>query len=228
MRIVAGTEGGWSTITVVDADRGQRAALVELGFGPDLVRRYPPGTRHVDRAVANLRRWLDEMVRQRMTGTAPGWAGALGDLLDRAGQARVPLAVIGSVALAVRGVDVRPGDIDVITTVEGADALGDSYREVLVVPVAYDPGFGIWGRAFAGGIRVEWLGNPAMVQEGPWPLAAQKWTIASPFEEVSWESRVLRVPPVELLRRIEVLRQRLDRVAAIDDYRTAHGRERQG
>jgi hypothetical protein len=228
MRVLAGTEGEWRTIRVVDADADQRAALVELGFGPDLVRRYPPGTRHFDRAVANLRQQLAEMVRQRMTRTAPGWAGALGDLLDRAGQARIPVAVIGSLALAVRGVDVRPGDIDVITTVEGADALGDSYRDVLVVPVADEPGFGIWGRAFTGGIGVEWLGNPARVQDGPWPLAAQQWTIASPFEEVTWQNRVLRVPPVELLRRIEVSRQRPDRVAAIDDYRTTQGRERQG
>jgi hypothetical protein len=228
MRIVAGREGGWRTIRVVDADRGQRAALVGLGLGPDLVRRYPPGTRHFDRAVANTGQWLDEMVRQRMSGTAPGWAGALADLLDRAGQARVPVAVIGGVALAVRGVDVRPGDIDVITTVEGADALGDCYRDVLVVPVADQPGFGIWGRAFTGGIRVEWLGNPAQAQEGPWPLAAQEWTIASPYEEVRWQDRVLRVPPVELARRIEVHRQRLDRVAAIDDYCTAQGRDRQG
>jgi hypothetical protein len=227
MQIVAGMEGGWRTIRVVDADRGQRAALVELGFGPDLVRRYPPGTRHFDRAVANAGQGLDEMVRQRMTRTAPGWASALGDLLDRAGQAQVPVAVIGSVALAVRGAGVRPGDIDVITTVEGADALADSYLDVLVVPVADQPGFGIWGRAFTGGIRVEWLGNPARIQEGPWPLAAQEWTIASPYEEVRWQGRVLRVPPVELARRIEVHRQRLDRVAAIDDYCTAHGRDRQ-
>src|SRR5258706_13794195 len=142
--------GGWRTIRVVDADRGQRAALVELGFGPDLVRRYPSGTRHFDRAVANLRQWLDEMVRQRMTGTAPGWAGALGDLLDRAGQARVPLAVAGSLALAVRGGDGRPGDIEVMTTAEGAVGLGGSYRVVLVVPVADHPGFGVWARPFTG------------------------------------------------------------------------------
>ena len=227
MRILAGTESGWRTIRVVDADRGQRAALVELGFGPDLIRRYPPGTRHFDRAVANARQWLDEMVRQRVTAAAPAWAAALGDLLDRAGQARIPLAVVGRLAQAVRGVDVRPGDIDVITTVEGADALGDAYRDVLVVPVADEPGFGTWGRAFTGGIRVEWLGNPARAQQGPWPLDAQRWTIASPFEEISWESRVLRVPPLELQRRIELSRQRLDRVAAIDDYCTTRGRERQ-
>ena len=166
MQIVAGTEGGWRTMRVVDADRDQRVALVALGFGPDLVRRYPPGTRHFDRAVANTGLWLDEMVRQRITRTAPGWAAALGDLLDRAGQAQVPVAVIGGVALAVRGVDMRPGDIDVITTVEGADALADCYQDVLVVPVADQPGFGIWGRAFTGGIRVEWLGDPARAQEG--------------------------------------------------------------
>jgi hypothetical protein len=65
---------------------------------------------------------------------------------------------------------------------------------------------------------VEWLGNPASAQQGPWPLAARAWTIASPYEEVRWQGRALRVPPVELYRQIEAQRQRLDRVAAIDDY----------
>ncbi len=227
MRILTGMEGSWRTIGIADADPDQRAALEELGFGPGLARRYPPGTRYFDRAVANLGQGLDEMVRQRITRTAPGWAGALRDLLDRAGQARVPLAVVGSVALAVRGVDVRPGDIDVITTMEGADALGDCYQDVPVVPVATSPGFGRWGRAFTGGIRVEWLGNPARAWEGPWPLAASAWSVASPFEEVSWEHRILRVPPLEVQRRVEVHRQRPDRVAAIDEYRRTRGQERQ-
>jgi hypothetical protein len=93
--------------------------------------------------------------------------------------------------------------------------------------VADEPGFGIWGRAFTGGIRVEWLGSPARVQEGPWPLAAAEWSIASPFEEVSWENRLLRVPPLEVQRQVEVRRQRPDRVAAIDEYRRTRSRERQ-
>jgi hypothetical protein len=130
---------------------------------------------------------------------------------------------VGSVALAARGVDVRPGDIDVITTEEGADALADCYQGTLVVPVATWPGFGRWSRAFTGGIRVEWLGNPARPQEGSWPLAASEWSVASPFEEISWENRILRVPPLEVQRRTEVHRQRPDRVAAIDEYLTTRG-----
>jgi len=134
--------------------------------------------------------------------------------------------VVGSAALAARGVGVRPGDIDVITTTDGADVLSDSYQETLIMPLATSPGFGRWSRAFTGGIRVEWLGNQARVQEGSWPLAGSAWTVASPFEEVSWNNRVLRVPPLDVQRRVEVHRQRPDRVAAIDEYRRSRGRER--
>jgi hypothetical protein len=228
MRIVTGTDGNWRTVQILDVDPGQQTALAALGFGPDLVRRYPPGTRYFDQAVTNLRQHLGEMVRQSiMPGTAPGWAGPFEDLLRRAGQARVPVAVVGSAALAARGVDVRPGDIDVITTEEGVDALADSYQENLVMPVATVPGFGKWSRAFTGGIRVEWLANPARPQEGPWPLAASAWSIASPFEEISWQNQVLRVPPLEIQRQIEVHRGRLDRVAAIDEYLSTRSREQQ-
>lgn len=218
VRILAGTEGSSRTIQVLDADPDQRAALDRLGFAPDLVQRYPPGTRHFEPAVANLRRALEEMVRQVITGSAPDWAEALADLLSRAEQAQVPLAVAGSAALAVRGIDVRPGDIDVMTTPEGADALADSYESDLVAPAVTIPGFGRFGRAFISGIRVEWLGNPPGAQDDLWPLDATRWTIASPFEEVRWKGRILRVPPLEVQRRIEVSRQRLDRVAAIDDH----------
>ena len=227
MRIVTGAEGNWRILRILDADPGQQKALAELGFGADLVRRYPPGTRYFDRAVANLRQNLDEIVRQRIAGTPPGWAGPLEDLLRRAGQARVPVAVVGSAALAARGVDVRPGDIDVITTMDGVDALADSYQESLVMPVATVPGFGKWSRAFSGGIRVEWLGNPARPLESPWPLAASAWSIASPFEEIRWENRILCVPPLEVQRRAEVHRGRPDRAAAIDEYLQSRVREQQ-
>jgi hypothetical protein len=220
VRISTGVADGWRTIQITEAEPDQRAALDELGHPADVVHRYPPGTMHFERAVANLRQGLDEMVRQRIDKTPADWAAAFRDLLSRAEWARVPFAVVGSVALAVRGVDVRPGDIDVLTTPDGADALGEAYRDDLVVPVATEPGFGRWGRAFAGGIRVEWLGTPAGVQEGPWPLNAAEWSVASPFDEIRWENRSLRVPPLELQRRVEVQRQRRDRVAAIDAFTT--------
>jgi len=228
MQILTNVTDGWQTIQITEADPDQRAALAELGHAADVVHRYPPGTLYVEHAVANLWRTLDDMVRQKIDKTTADWRAAFRDLLGRAEKARIPFAVVGSVALAVRGVDICPGDVDVLTTTEGADALGESYRDVLVVPVATEPGFGRWGRAFTGGIRVEWLGTPTAVQEGPWPLAAADWSVASPFDEVSWEDQTLRVPPLELQRQVEVHRQRPDRVAAIDEYRRTRGRPRPG
>jgi hypothetical protein len=145
-RISTGSEDGWRTIRISDAGPGKRAALAGLGFPPDLVQRYPPGTRYFDRAVANLRQAVGEMAARKPAG----WSVQFRDLLSRTEQARVPLAVVGSVALAIRGIDVCPGDIDVITTLEGADALAESYRDALVVPLFTSPGFGRFGRAFTG------------------------------------------------------------------------------
>jgi hypothetical protein len=218
MRILTGTDGGWRTIQISDADPDQRSALAELGFPPDEVHRYPPGTRYFDRAVVNLQQAVSTLIRQRTTHVPADWAQALADLLRRADQARVPLAVVGSAALALRGVGVHPGDVDVLTTEEGADALAESYRDTLIVPVATIDGFGRFGRAFTG-VRVEWLGEPVRAQDGPWPLAAAAWSVASPFDEVRWHGRLLRVPPLDVQRLIEIRRQRPERVTAIDEYR---------
>jgi hypothetical protein len=96
------------------------------------------GTRQVryfDRAVGNLRQAVDEIVTQESARTPAGWLVQFRDLLSRAESARVPLAVVGGAALAIRGIDVCPGDIDVLTTLEGADALAESYQDELVVPL---------------------------------------------------------------------------------------------
>jgi hypothetical protein len=68
-------------------------------------------------------------------------------------------------------------------------------RARMAVPLVTTPGFGRFGRTFSDGILVEWLGNPAWTREGSWPLAAAEWSVASPFEEICWENRLLRVPP---------------------------------
>lgn len=67
-------------------------------------RSRPPGTRHFERAVTNLRWALEGMVRQAITGSAAVWAETLADLIRRSERAQVPLALAGSAALAVRGV----------------------------------------------------------------------------------------------------------------------------
>jgi hypothetical protein len=69
---------GWQTMQITGAEPDQRAALEELGHPADVVHRYPPGTRYFERAVANLRQGLDEMVRQQIEKTTGNWRAASG------------------------------------------------------------------------------------------------------------------------------------------------------
>jgi enamine deaminase RidA (YjgF/YER057c/UK114 family) len=97
-----------------------------------------------------------------------------------------------------------------------AGARPDQVAKITIYAVGYRPEFlPVIERA-----RLALFGGhkPARVQEGSWPLNATEWSVASPFDEIRWENWSLRVPPLELQRRVEIQRQRLDRVAAIDAF----------
>src|SRR5581483_620971 len=77
----------------------------------------------------------------------------------------------GSTALAVRGADIEPGDIDLVCSADAALSLGTIFADVLIEPVVYDGGGFIsdyWGRAFLGG-RLEWIGAPKAHVDSPAP-----------------------------------------------------------
>jgi hypothetical protein len=90
--------------------------------------------------------------------------------------------------------------------------------DTVILPVASTPGFGRFARAFVSGVRLEWLGTVADRHSEGWSMAASAWSVEFPFEQVNWHGRALRVPPLALQRRIEVARDRADRVAAIDRF----------
>ena len=75
---------------------------------------------------------------------------------------------------------------------EGADALADCDLDVLVVPVADQPGSGS-GAGLHGGTAWEWLATrpgPSRVR-GRWPATVDD---RHPDEEVRWQGRVLGYP----------------------------------
>jgi hypothetical protein len=103
-----------------------------------------------------------------------------------------PLA--GSGAVAVRGLDVTPRDLDLVVDDAGAAQLGDVLTEWLIEPVTPVPDWICrwWGRAFLHA-RIEWVGGVQPRADEPFvtdfgPAAAQR------LEEVRWNGRILRVP----------------------------------
>lgn len=192
------------------------------GFGDWWGREYPADSAHLDRAWRTFRAQGERMVRQAAGQEPVPWREALRALCTRTAGSGVRWWLVGIAALAVRGVDVRPGDLDVVCSAEDAHRLGDLLADELIEPVAAtlnEEGDWIgerWGRAFVGA-RVEWLGGvyPAVDR----PLVSDFGPVAlSRSERVEWEDWPVWVPPVAMQRAVSVRRGLHSRVAAIDAF----------
>ena len=194
-------------------------AAIALGFAPDgdaFVRSFPEDARWLDEAWQNFRRVAPTMLRQTADGVAP-WDKALLAFLELARGVDWWLA--GSGALAVRGVDVSPRDLDVITDAAGARRLGELLVDVLVEPVFASEGWIArwWGRAFLDA-RVEWVADVAPSVDKPEPVDFGP-TAAASLVAIRWRGHTLRVPSLELQRSVAERRGLSDRVEAIDRLR---------
>ncbi|MDQ3894040.1 MAG: hypothetical protein M3292_05155 [Actinomycetota bacterium] len=194
-----------------------REAATALGFARDgeaFVRTFPEDARWLDEAWPNFVRHAPTMLRQTAKGSAP-WDEALMAFLTRVDGVDWWLA--GSGALAVRGVDVSPRDVDVITNAAGAQRLGELLADALVEPVVASDGWIArwWGRAFLGA-RVEWVAEVAPVVDDPDPVDFGP-TAGARLERVHWRGYEIEVPPLELQLAVAERRGSTDRVAAINN-----------
>jgi hypothetical protein len=162
------------------------------------------------RLAYNRTRFVVGPMLRQASGSAPapiaeGMADLLGRIVPALGSAGVPWQVGGSAAAWLRGVPLRPKDIDLGVSPAGAAVLADVLGEYLVEPtrtVTVDAGAPRERAvAFVGtlraGIRAEWWtaretlapGGPAGEWEGP------GWVERREF--VEWGGHRVPVAPVE-------------------------------
>jgi hypothetical protein len=105
--------------------------------------------------------------------------------------------LIGSAALAVRGMDVRPGGIDVALDEAGADRLGPHVGAGVLRPVIDSGGWEVATRSgllFRGCIMSIVGGMHDQRWPRPWDSAAR-----AALKTITWQDRSLRVPPLDAM-----------------------------
>ena len=178
-------------------------------------RSFPAGTPHLDRAWANFQRLIEPCLRQAAGLDPVPWRQALTEVCRRLEGTGVDWWLTGSAALAVRGIPVTPGDLDLVVSDEGAHQLGDLLLDCLIEPVAPAGWFcRWWGRAVLGA-RVEWVGGVGPSADQPEPTDFGL-VAAARLERVRWREHEIRVPPLELQRAVSVRRGLTERVRLID------------
>lgn len=196
--------------------------LVKMGFartGEDLERTFPDSER-IPEIFANFSSHLDEMVRHQTGASAPHWDAALRVVCERL-EGRVDWWLSGSAALAVRGIDVVPRDLDLV--VGDPHLVGAAFEDILVEPVREMRGWiaRYFGRAFEGAL-IEWLADvdPQIDSSGPHeqgPLAE------GALEEVIWEEHRIRCPPLGLQLAVAERRGKLEDAQRIKRFQQLAG-----
>lgn len=207
---------------IVDLDPAYHQGACNLGFTPTdegLERLFPAESPYLERIYRNFQRYGEEMIIQRAQLHPVPWEQALLAFLSATAGQPIDWWLVGSAALAVRGVDISPQDLDIATDGIGAQRLGELLLDFLVEPVVDCHEGWIsdwWGRAFLHA-RVEWVGDvhadvdrPHATDFGP--------VAASRLEIVKWQGQEIRVPPLELQLQVSERRGLDERVENIKHF----------
>jgi hypothetical protein len=188
---------GESTRFVIAAsDRLYQDRLEHLGIGNDRCatawfRNSPSVPQYYQRFAASI----EQMVLQSARLVAVSWDDALLEFLRRVDGSGLHWWLYGSAALAVRGIDVTPGDIDI--NVNDADLAEQIFEDLLLTPVPELEG---WvakrvGRAFHKA-TIEWLSELHAEMDDPANPHEQGPYVADQLEIVEWRGHQFRVPPL--------------------------------
>jgi len=208
-------DGGEARFVVADLDPAVHASAAELltpcaeGFERRLAWHGD-----VEAIFERFQVSIDAMLRQHAGLEAMPWQRALRRFADIVGD--VDWCLVGSGALAVRGIAVAPRDIDVVVAEEDFGRVVSCLRDHLVEGVSRtDDWIARWFcRAFLDG-RVEcvagipaWVDTPEPSDFGP--------TAWSRRERLAWRGIDVAVPPLDLQFAVSRRRGMTERAALIE------------
>ncbi|MEM4780957.1 MAG: hypothetical protein QXG03_05295 [Halalkalicoccus sp.] len=148
------------------------------------------------------------------------YRGALVEFHDELAGHDVTWALTGSLNLALRGLDVDPDDVDVMTDAEGASTVGSVLEERVVRPVARSRSRekrieSQFGALELGGVEVEVMGDVRHLVDGEWTAPID---VAAHREFLDVEARA--IPAMSLEHELTGYRElgREGRVARIERF----------
>lgn len=226
MRVARTDQKGTLRWVVSEPTPAEDAIITHLrpapGDGPAFG--FPAEEPFSEAAAENLNRLLNLLQRGGPAAfPSSPWPVALRSVTDALDSWIVDWLLIGSAALAVRGIPVKPGDIDICLLGGRQDALAfcELMRPYLICPLR-DLEDLIGARWFSRawlGLAVEWIAEPDPDADGFFARQGRvcEWgrTAIDGAETVDWNGRRVRVPPLGLQLGIAEQRGLDDGVALI-------------
>lgn len=218
MRTSRRIEGALTYFIIRELEEKYRDAVKHLYYDEEngiFFKSFPSDSRHIDKCYQNFEKHIQEIILQRADVRPVPWRDALSAFLEKVAGKEIDWWLCGSAALAARGIDVAPHDIDIITDETGALKLGEILQDYLVEPVVNCQGWicKLFGNAFLFA-EIGWAGAVEKSVDMPKPTDFGP-TAAQRLETVRWCGYKIQVPPLDLQLWTSERRGLVDRVEKI-------------
>lgn len=166
----------------------------------------------------NLNHHLERMLTDNLKTTAMDWESSLDKLATMMENHHIRWWLAGSAALAARGINISPQDIDIMTFKSEIGKIQQAFGSHIVEPFHHVTGWVVkgFGVIYLNG-RIDFAFEPedsvdsmGAVDFGP--------TAQSNLEIIEWRGHKLLVPPIELHLLPNKRRTRTEVVTLIEDY----------
>jgi hypothetical protein len=189
---------------VMTTDSVCQERIVHMGWhrtGSATFSRFVAASDDIEQIHRRFETHLEEMILQSARVRPVRWEDALQAFLDRTRDTSLAWWLYGTGAMAVRGLDIMPGDLDF--AVSDSELTADLLADFLVEPVTHhDSWVAEWtGRAFAGAL-IEWASQPRDHSEA----LEQSSHVAAQLDTIQWRGQDVAVVPLAI--QLEVATQR--------------------
>jgi hypothetical protein len=205
-------------------DPAYQDVLADLRYtrsGDEFTRSFSTDAPDVARIFDNFQSRIEEVLAQAARRRPVPWESALRRLATRLDAAGADWALVGSAALAVRGIPVSPRDLDIVAAEH--EPVAAALSNVLIEPPVADAERGwiaAWfGRAFLD-VRIEWVADVYPEFE-EWHDLVRNGLHDRRCESVAWDGLSLRVPLLERQLATAESRGHADHAAAIRSFLSA-------
>ena len=189
--------------------------------GDAYVKRFPVDTPYLDKIKAHYALYAEEMFLQIVYLRPIPWEQGLLTFADRVAGTGVDWWLTGSCAACVRGIPLKPHDVDIMVDARNIGLLRELFQDDTIEPIVDSSGWVTkdFGVLFLG-CRVDIASDPQPILDQPEPVDCGPYA-KTVLETVSWRGHQLRIPPIELQLNANRRRQRVERVRLIEEYMQA-------
>jgi len=171
--------------------------------------------KHLDKIRRNFIKHGPEMFSQSGYFQPVPWEDALLSFIHRVEGKGITWWLTGSCASCIRGIPLRPHDIDIMLDSSDFPKLESLFAEEIIEPFQDTDGWVTkeFGVLFLKS-RIDIATDPSPVLDNPQPVDCGPYA-REHLETVEWRGHSIKVPPLELQLYVNKLRNRHDRVELI-------------